>query len=423
MAARHPATLNGFPLDLEQISSPVEKAIAVYEFPYRNGGKTEDLGETVQHHRFRAYFFGATYDTFFAVREELKKSTLFELVHPELGLLKGRVASMAPSWDDRQETAEVEFEFIEEAIDDAEPPRVISVEAAVEAAFEAGQVEQMEAFAGEVRAALGAEAGGILSVELDPELGILAQFGGVSLAARAYLQKVDAVVTAAEATLVSVATPANSLISTLDYGRALPGRVVGGIARAIERYTVLLSTAREFPGRFLDSLKLNLRDLDGTYRDFLAQLKMAGAQRLALEAAGLFEADERRRQALKKQESAPRWDKSGNRIQREAVGPIMHVDQVEAALASVRAYIQEAITLDRSVQVLPRLALNLLEHVSRVKMDYEQVVEVDVDIPTPLFLVCQKQGLPYGAVERVAALNPQFPNPNFVFGKVRVYAR
>lgn len=122
MAARHAATLNGFPLDLETISTTIEKALAVYEYPYRNGAKTEDLGETATHHRFKAYWFGPTYPAFFAVREEIKKSAVFELVHPELGVVKGRIQSMVPSWNDRDETAEVEFEFVEESIDDVEPP-------------------------------------------------------------------------------------------------------------------------------------------------------------------------------------------------------------------------------------------------------------------------------------------------------------
>lgn len=230
-------------------------------------------------------------------------------------------------------------------------------------------------------------------------------------------------VTSAEALLYSVATPANSLISTLDYGLTLPGRVVGSLARAIERYTVLLETTREFPVRFLDSLKHNLKALETTFEAFLSQLMITGSMRLSLEAASLFEADESRREVLKKQEAQRAWDARGHLTKAAAPGPIMNVDQAEAALYTVRSYIQEAIDLNRDVKTLPQMAYHLLEHVSRVKMDYEQVVQVEVEIPTSLFLICLKHGLPYGAVERVHALNPQFPNPNFVHGQVSIYAR
>jgi len=422
MPARFAATLNGFPLDLERIGTTFEKAIAVYEFPYRNGAKTEDMGETAPRHRFKAYWFGPTYEAFFAVREEMKRSDLFELVHPELGIVKGRISSMAPSWDDRDATAEVEFEFTEDTLDNVEPARVISVQAAVEAAFAAGQAEQMDAFAGEVRGALGKEAGGILAKDLDPTLPILPQFTGISLKARNYLKTVDAMVTTAEATLHDIEAPADSLIASIDYGLSLPGRVVGSLAKTIERYTVLLASTRTAPGRFLSSLRQNLRDLEGTFNDFLTQLKLAGAQRLSLEAATLFEADEGRRQELKRQEGTRAWDSAGHLTASPASLPIMNVNEVEAALALVRSSIQEAIDLSRETSSLAQMAYDLLEHVSRVKMEYESVITVDVPVPTSLFVLCLKHGLPYVTTERLRALNPAFPNPNFVQGGVLLYA-
>lgn len=422
MPARFLASLNGFPLDLEHISSTYRKAIAAYDIPYRNGAKTEDMGEEATGHRFKAYWFNETYQAFFAVREELKKTVLAELVHPEMGVLKGRIQSMSVDWDDRDQTAEVEFEFLEEVIDSTEPPRVISVQAAVEAAFASGQAEQMAAFAADVRTELGPEAGGILAKTLDPDLPLLQQFTGISLQARAYLKKVDALVTTIEATLHDIEQPANSLIATVDYGLTLPGRVVGGLAKAIERYAVLLESTREFPLRFLNALQHNLRGLEDTFAGFLTQLKLSGGQRLALEAAALFDEDESRREALKKQEGTEPWDALGHLIRLESPGPILNVDQVEASLALVRAYLQEAIDLARGPQSLPQMAADLLEHVSRVKMDYERVVHVDVPTVSPLFLICQKNGLPYTAVERVAALNPEFPNPNFMQGQVSLYA-
>src|SRR5690606_17362977 len=143
----------------------------------------------------------------------------------------GMVRSTTTHRRDLLDTAEVDIEFVEEAAAPAPAARV-SIGGATVEAFEAAQAEQMEAFRALTREVLGSEGARVLARELDPEQPSLVQFTGLSRAARAFLKAVDGEVAAAEAVLASVTAPANSIVSTIDYGLTLPGRVVGGLARA-----------------------------------------------------------------------------------------------------------------------------------------------------------------------------------------------
>ena len=85
--------------------------------------------------------------------------------------------------------------------------------------------------------------------------------------------------------------------------------------------------------------------------------------------------------------------------------------------------LQEAIDLARSMVALRAMALALLNHVNRIKLDRENMVAVELDNPMPLHLICLRYGLPYGAAERLLAVNTTVINPNQTAGEVLVYVR
>jgi prophage DNA circulation protein len=77
---------------------------------------------------------------------------------------------------------------------------------------------------------------------------------------------------------------------------------------------------------------------------------------------------------------------------------------------------------NRSVQALKGMAEQLVEHVSRVKLERQRIRQVTIRQCQPLHLICHNLGLGYEAAERVLAINPQIKNPNFVEGLLNVYA-
>ncbi len=63
----------------------------------------------------------------------------------------------------------------------------------------------------------------------------------------------------------------------------------------------------------------------------------------------------------------------------------------------------------------------LLAYVSKVKLEIENIVDIQVDSYLPLQIICLQNGLPYRMADRVLSINSIY-NPAFVRGKVSIYA-
>jgi len=419
---RYQAMIDLFPLDMEMVEDTIEKAIARYEYPYRDGADTEDLGEKARVIRMRCYWFEETYTEHFAFLEHLRKRDLFELTHPKYGQIKGRIESVSVRHDDRTATAEVDLCFVQDLSDQEQPRPWADVAAAAEESFVAGQAELQEEFAADAAAVLGAEASAILVKELDPTLGIVAQFPTVSLKARAWLKDVEAACNVWDAKYLEITNPAASLTAAVNYGVALPGRVIGTVARAAERLALTYATLRSSPARFLSSLRLGLQELTNASGSGDKIARLAGAQRLSLEAGGLYRDDEQARDRLRRLETAAAFDVLGRRLPAEELPVVLNVQQLERSLAEVRAEIQAAVELARGQESLKTAALALLEHVSQVKLERDRILMLTLENPLPLHLVCLRQGLPYRYAERILSIN-RIAHPSFTQGEVAVYGR
>jgi len=421
----YPAQLDGYDLEIETLDDRFENAIVRHEFPKRAGALLENMGQKARSVSIRCYFWDhgdhLTYADHVDFINHLQSTELSELVHPQYGTIKGMIESFNVRHDDRDMTAEVDITFVEDMRGSTADIEYEDVEAAVEEAVLNSQQEQMDSFAEEVRLELGAEAAGILEKTLDPTKGILEQFAGYSRGARGFLKKVELLVSTLEATLVNVANPANSLISTINYGTNLPGRVIGSLSRCIERYMVLYDTIKSAPGRFLDSIDQAMLQLEATV-GFGAQLRIGFASQGAHAIAGIYKSDESTRRQVRRVEQSASFDAQGRYQSSGETQPILTVNELEASLSKMRGMLQDGINADRSLESLKVMARSLLEHVNTVKLERDRIITVELDNSLPLHLVCLKYGLPYNMADRLASIN-SIRNPSFTAGEVQIYGR
>ena len=422
MADRYIAQIDGFELDVETLEDGFEMSIARYEYPYRNGAELENMGQRARTIRIRCYWLEDRYAEHFDFIEHLKSRELFELTHPKYGLVKGFVESVSIRHDDREETAEVDLTFVQDLLSQEGAEYCPDIEATTDENFAAGQAELMDYFKSQARSALGTEARDILDQELYPELGISEQFAGVSPTARTWLNNVETVVDTWDATATDAANPANSLLSTISFGNTLPGRVIGPVARVVERYARLRDGLAGSPERFVDGLKQNLAELRNVSGALTGASRIAGAQRISLEAGTLFKADEQKRDVLRRIENQKTFDISGHRLNVETAEPVMDARVLERSLAAIRTEIQAAIDVDRSQSSLKKMAADLLEHVTVIKLERDRISKILLDNPMPLHLVCLAHGLPYRYAERILAIN-DMRHPAFASGEVSIYVR
>jgi len=415
MADLYAAEIDGYAIDCKTLEDGFEKALALVEYPWRDGAQTEDMGLRARWIRIRCYWLEERYAEHVAFLEHLKSRELFEFFHPKYGLAQGRIEAVVVRHDERQECAEVDLAFVEDMLSQEEPILYPDVGAAADEAFITGQTELMESFAAQARETLGAEAVDILNRALDPALGIVAQFSGVTTAARNWLKGVERYVLTLQAAATDVVNPANALLAMIDYGANLPGRVIGPLAMVFERYARLNDSLRAAPDRYMANLQNHIDALAAAAQDFAGQTRTAGAQRMALE-------EQVRNRVRQRELAQTSFDMEGNFFPAADVGQVLTVRELDLSLAAARTAIQAAIDADRSQQSLKTLARTLLDHVAIVKLERDRIARILLDNPMPLHLVCLMRGLPYAYAERILAIN-DIAHPNFAAGEVDVYAR
>ncbi|MDA8428942.1 MAG: DNA circularization N-terminal domain-containing protein [Geobacteraceae bacterium] len=423
------AAIDGIPLEIETLDDAFEASIARHEFPYKDGALLENMGQKARTVTIRCYFWDdgshLTYNDHIKLVNHLKDKALFKLTHPMYGTMQGMIERVGVRADDRELTAEVDITFVENMRQDLSEVEYQDVETAADQAVIDAQDEQMDQFKADAQDGLGAEAPEINDQELDPGQGILEQFSGVSQKARAWLKEVDSAVATFEGALNEMTQPANSLIATINYGTKLPGRVIGSIAKMVDRYVALYNTVTTAPSRFLRNLRSAINSLivtSGFSSRMKRRIRVAAAIQGAHAVAQYYAADEKQRQVLRRLEKQTTFDVQGRYLNPPIAEPVYTVNELEASLAESRDMIQEAIASDggRSIQSLKAIARVILDHVNNIKLEREKIITVRLDNPMPLHIICLRYGLDYHYAERLSAIN-SIPRPNFTDGAVRIY--
>ena len=429
------AQLDGFALEIESIDDSFEKSIARHEFPNRDGALLEDLGQKARTVNFRCYFWDhgkhLTYGNHIKFVNHLSSQALFELIHPTYGIMLGMVERVTVRHDDRNWTAEVDVTFVENMREPIDETRYQDVEAATEEAFIAGQEEQQDELADDL-----ADEGLPLDQELVAEQSILSQVKATAQSSREMAREMDGYLNFAATIAADVTDLEGSLVSVVNYGVNLPGRVIGVLARVVERTARSYSAIKTAPARLMKSLKLAFQNLENQFANFslgksksaiatrdlmIKHLRLACAQRLALEAAYAYSADEQLRQQVRRSEQTQSFDLNGNYVG-TPTETVLNARELDESLADARDLLQAALDQARGMRSLKAMAISLLDHVNVVKLERDRIVSITLESPRPLHLVCLMYGLPYQMAERIASIN-DIPNPNFTSGSIDIYVR
>lgn len=218
------STPNGiYVFDTQTLEDSFEKSITRHEFPYRDGGLLEDMGQKTRVSKIRCYFLNENYESHKALINDLSGGTddEYALMHPEYGLIKGKVESVVVRHDEREETAEIDLVFLENLRDLLDPTRQTSVDAETEEAFTDGQDELAQEMASDMEADASADDPSFLDKAIDTGKELVGQFNGFSKNIRSYVKKVDSYVKMLDRTLNQIENPANSLIATINYAENL----------------------------------------------------------------------------------------------------------------------------------------------------------------------------------------------------------
>ncbi|MCX5785663.1 MAG: DNA circularization N-terminal domain-containing protein [Elusimicrobia bacterium] len=386
------ATLGGIPLQCQTTEDGFEKAISESEIPYTNGAQTEDLGLKARTIGLRCYFYDENYSNHQSLIELAKEFDLLAFVHPVYGLTNVRIKKLVVHHDDQSRAAEIDLNLIEDGQVQANIKPWQDPKAEAEKEFNNSVAEQKASVLQKILT-LGAKREAMAEAAIE-------KFGSF---------------------MTSVANPANTLASLVDYGTDLPGRFVEAAALAVERYAIAYETLRDAPAAFQAQLAAALKDLNAQFDKFGGQVDAASAARMGLEAAGFFSADEQLSQTNNIMDQAAGFDVNGNRVS-VSTDDTLNSNEIETILALTNTAIQTAVEGDRGNDSLKRMAAVLYSAAAQLKKSAENVKVVRINNPTPIHLICLRYGLPYSAAPRLLALNPQIMDPNRVSGEISIYA-
>ncbi|MDH3975618.1 MAG: DNA circularization N-terminal domain-containing protein [Deltaproteobacteria bacterium] len=438
MTEDYDAYIDQFYLHIETIEDGFEKAIVEHEFPGTDGALVEDMGQKARRITVKCYFINEYYENHFDFIEHLEKKELFEFSHPKYGSIFGTIKSVNIRHDDRQRTAAIDLTFVENLRSKAEPLLIPDVEATVEKTVVKGIEEQSAVLEKAVVDSAGPEGKEIINRPLDPAKGIIEQFPDIRGKARAYVKTIDKHVKALEGKLTEIETSANSLVAKIEFETSLKGRVLSAVTKTVERYSEQYKTAKESASRYERSFRKGMDELErsletgatGIFNEIeknadnimKIQVKAAAGLRMGLDLGYIYAKDQEKRLKVKYMEGKKSFDDLGNYIKNFSIPQLLPIDDIETSLANSREYLQSLIDSDRSIQSLKEMALALQEHVWKVKVESENLVNITLDNDIPIHLACHMQGLAYNFADRILAVN-RISNPNLIKGDMKIYAR
>jgi hypothetical protein len=306
---------------------------------------------------------------------------------------------------------------------------------------------------------LGAEASTVVSTVLNPALPILSQFTGLSLAAYGFVKAVSAGIATLNGILPNVVNPNNSTLAAIQFSPNLPGMAVQAAAQCCERYTIWRSSLANNPTNWSATILNDFSSLptatlqSGTSAGApsaspaaqvsaitlpkLLWFQAAAAAALAL--ASIYDADQANWVAAQQNSLENAFDMLGNYVYPDQpAAQLMDQIDLQQTLSDVRTIIESAIDFMRANDVAPScvagdiegagssfdslkgMALALQTQVESEILERDTLLQVIINNPLPLPLICLMYGLPYNTAEQLWAVN-KLSNPNAVSGQIYVY--
>jgi len=414
-------TLGDLVLPCADLSDDMKFAIVRHRVPGRNGAILENLGADEMEFRLRTVFIGkeavADYVDLLTV---LRQGASVTASHPIYGTFQAMVGAVAAKYDQRIDTAEVDFTIIEDGMDWGVVYRPNASDLALTA----------------TQAALD---GGVCP-DLDPG-GVCRDIGPVDLSDPSWLDKVYALnlgnkinsyVSAISAQLnkidalqLAISSPLTAAFNALNFASTLPGQVARKITALCD---VMSGSAINAPDPVLAVQRLST-DLDSLVGNFKGT-PVDGAMRVmasltgARIAAAVMATDEDNLNAQVALEQSVTFDVYSNYVGKSFSPPPMPAtaDQVGRMVVAMRGLLNAARPYTSAPQPLEDMALALQQQYRDRLVRYETLREITVAQPTPLHVLCLLHGLPYNAAERLVRLN-NIRSPSFTEGTIRIYVR
>lgn len=418
-----------FTLAVQVVNSAFKRSIIQHEFPNSDGALLEDMGRKGDAFRVKCFFIDfqggiPNVDRGMAFIDFIRNnSSEMTFVHPSRGSIPGRIEQVTiVNEDDRTNALEVDFVFFEEAID-PQPTAEADVVDKVEFDFGFCVDQNLNEHKNDLGKSFGAEGLDLANKILDDTLSLVAQSEGFGNALRDYMGEVDSLLAKFDTINGVIQNPANSLIAAINWGSNISGRIFKKLAETAERYSILYDSIAGSPKQYLDALNAGLDDLLNQFRGTALEKETTttNARQIGLSASERYKEDEEKRDVLRRIESSRSFDDNGNLVQQEtAPEGVLNIDELETSLSLVRAKVDDGVEAIDDQEGMKAIALDLLNHVEKTKVEATKIVSVTVNEKTPLHLIVVGQGLNYNVADRIVALN-DIKNPTFAEGDIRVY--
>jgi prophage DNA circulation protein len=403
----------------QSIEDTLARSIVQYEAPYADGAFSDDLGASPRKIRFNAVFRGDEYASHTAFLDEVTTyKLLWSLTHPAYqGVIKGRILSAAVSHNKSVRHCIIAIDFVETA-DKAKPSAFIS----------AATITQLGS-----------------KVLTDISYNIVKITEDVEISDPTWLSDIQAKTAMLKAYAASIAQPLNAVAGTIRIVSGLPGELAGACLEVLEAGVAVTESITSLP-ETITTMAFNL----AKSVDYINTV-LSAPEQLAANLAANFNAsytaisgiylsrklksEEEHRLASLTAESFLTFDISGKYTPRltfdgkaEDESSFASSEELNDTMIDYSELTGEAVKLMRSegesevVRLLEAQMRTINDYIKDMIEQTGAIRNIDLPLTMPIFLLLNREGLPYKACRRVAALN-KIINPIFYTGTVRIYER
>lgn len=415
-------TVGDYDLPCQDLSDQWKHAIVRHRVPGRNGARLEWMGADEAEFRVRTVFIGAdAVSDYTDLLTVLRQGASVTARHPVYGTFQCMVEAVSAKYDQRIDTAEVEFTLIEDSQDWGVVYRPNAADIALrttQASLDDGVCPDLDP-GGVCR-----DIGVVWPEHLD-DPSWLDKVYALQLGNKvnAYVASVAKQLGKIDALRLAIASPLTAAFNAFAFATSLPGQVARRIAMLCD---VMSGSSLDAPDPVLAVQRL-VHDLDALGDAFRGTpvegaVRVLGAMTGARMAASVMAADEERLHAQVALEASTTFDVYGNHVGRTITPASIPAtpDQIGRMVVAVRSLLGTARDYTSAPASLEEMTLVLQQQYRDRLVRFETLREITVARPTSLHLLCREHGLPYNAAERLVRLN-QIRNPNFVEGTVRLY--